>query len=442
MAKSDNKKRKCDKIWEKIFEDHPVFEKINRNGYFKITSDEINSYKGARARLLTKFDYKDTLPYIFQENNLNILPVTRGTYVISTFNAYHKLNIDTEIKPVRFNIPEWIHTIDYNNLTSEAKALNCAYVSGMIKDVAEETEIKFTINGRMSSSIFKFNIENSIAPDEIIQLQNKNSQCQIDGGYEGLNRVLLVEAKKSISKDFIIRQLYYPYRLWNNNLNGFKEIIPVFFIYSSGVFHFLVYQFKDIMDYNSLELITQKSYIIEEEPITLEHIVDLMNSVGVVEEPDIPFPQADTFERGIDLFEALSEESFTVEEISLRYDFDYRQAQYYSRAIMYLGLAKNDNGIIKISKKGKKAMKKRKRERYLYIAKSILQHRPFYEALELYLKKRLPVTKKEIYHHVMRKNKKRLYKSGGGLLSERTLRRRASTVRGWIDWILALQNIV
>ncbi|MFW6017171.1 MAG: type II restriction enzyme [bacterium] len=442
MAKSDNRVRKCDKIWEKIFDDYPVFSDIKSKGYFSITSDEINSYKGARARLLTKFDYTDSLPYIFQDNSLNILPVTRGTYVISTFKAYHKLRIDNQIKPVKYKIPDWIQTIDYNNLTSEAKALNCAYVSGMIKDVAEEVELKFTINGRMSSSTFNFFINNSIDSNKKLQFKNRNSQCQIDGGYEGLNRVLLIEAKNSISKDFIIRQLYYPYRLWNNNLQGFKEIVPVFFIYSSGVFHFLIYKFTDLLDYNSLELIMQKSYIIEEEPITLQDIIEIMKSIEIVDEPKIPFPQADRFERVIDLFETLSENSLSVEGISLHYDFDYRQAQYYSRACMYLGLAINNKGFIEISKHGKNVMKKKKRERYLYITKLILQHKPFYELLELYLKKHGSVTKHEIYQKIMKKNKKILYKTGGGVLSDDTLRRRASSIRGWIDWILDLQNKV
>ena len=43
-----------------------------------------------------------------------------------------------------------------------------------------------------------------------------NSQVEIDGGISKEKYALaLLEAKNSISEDFLIRQLYYPFRLWN-----------------------------------------------------------------------------------------------------------------------------------------------------------------------------------------------------------------------------------
>ena len=41
----------------------------------------------------------------------------------------------------------------------------------------------------------------------------KNAQCEIDGGFENDNDVIIMEAKNVINEDFHVRQLYYPFRL-------------------------------------------------------------------------------------------------------------------------------------------------------------------------------------------------------------------------------------
>ena len=362
--KKSNKKRKPDKIWEEIFEDYSVLDKIEEKGYFTITAKEMrNHYKKARPRLMTKFDYWDSLPYIFQKNRLSILPIERGTYIISKFDAYNKLEVDTSTKPKKIHFPSWIKSLNPNQLTSEAKIINCAYVSGILEDLISE-ELLPTIDGRMSTSTFNFYVENPENSGKI-KIENDRSQCEIDGGFEGYNNFVLIEAKTSISKDFLVRQLYYPYRLWNKNLDNRKKIKPVFLVYSSGVFYFLIYRFNDLKNYNSIELVDQKSYIISDGEITLKDIEKIMDEINFVKEPDIPFPQANSFQRVIDLLENLAkEEKLDNEEISLLYDFDYRQAQYYSRACMYLGLAENNQGIIQLTSKGRKILKTDKKDKY------------------------------------------------------------------------------
>ena len=48
--------------WEKIFEDFNILEEIDKNGFFKITSKQINEYR--EARLMTKFDNSEAIPEI------------------------------------------------------------------------------------------------------------------------------------------------------------------------------------------------------------------------------------------------------------------------------------------------------------------------------------------------------------------------------------------
>jgi hypothetical protein len=77
---------KNNKAWGQLFSKYNILENIERNRYFEITSTQINNFR--EARLMTKFDHRVNLPRLFAENNLAILPVTRGRYIISHFEAY------------------------------------------------------------------------------------------------------------------------------------------------------------------------------------------------------------------------------------------------------------------------------------------------------------------------------------------------------------------
>ncbi len=444
-AEKGNRRRKVDKGWELIFEDCSVLDEINEKGYYTITSGEINSYNVSDARLMTKFDSKSSLPYIFQKERLNILPVKRGTYVIGQFEAYHPLDIKkSKNSPKKVEFPYWIQTIKPENLTSEAKVINCAYVAGMLNEILGEEKLKPTVDGRMSTLTWNFKI-NHVFTQEQITLNNDRSQCQIDGGYEGLNKFSIIEAKNSISDTFIVRQLYYPFRLWHEELNGAKKITPVFLVFSNDVFHFLVYSFNDYKNYSSIELIRQKSFVIKEEPITLIDIEELMEEIQFVKkEPQIPFPQADTFERVVEIAEILfrSGEPLTLEDISLEYDFAYRQAQYYSRACMYLNIAKDIRGAIELTEEGKRILALKKKPKYLSLAEKIIKHKVFFKTLKTYLRTGEPPSRNYIYKNIMKKHRKILYKKGTGYLSDNTLNRRSSTVKQWVEWIVDLPNRV
>ena len=139
--------RLIDRNWETLFVRHNILNQIEENGFFIITSAQINEVH--EARLMTKFDNRVNLPRIFQENQISILPLTRGSYILGNFDAYQDLNYDTNIESTNFNLPAHIESINYNDLYSESACLHCAYVSGIIDDIAEEETLP-TISGRMS----------------------------------------------------------------------------------------------------------------------------------------------------------------------------------------------------------------------------------------------------------------------------------------------------
>ncbi|WP_373276236.1 type II restriction enzyme [Faecalimicrobium dakarense] len=417
--------------WEQIFKKYNVLEEITNIGYFRVTASQIGEFR--EARLMAKFDHKSQLPEIFKKHSLSILPITRGSYIISQFEAYKSFEeINTEITKVKF--PEYIESIDYECITSEAMAINCAYVSGIIADFMEDERILPVVSGRMSSLEFEFIINNTKQKDKL-PVYVSNSQIEIDGGYEGIENLALIEAKNSISDDFLIRQLYYPYRLWSKKVS--KKVKSIFMTYSNDIFSFYEYSFLDPKNYNSLVLVKQKNYIIDQEDISLGDILSILHDVKLKKEPEIPFPQADNFKRIINLCELLLNDDMNKEDIVSKYDFDPRQADYYTNAGMYLGLIKkkDTNPIIySLSNIGKKIIRQKHRARQLSLVKLILEHEVFNKSIKLYIKKGESPTKNEITN-LMKESYIHNVKS------EVTMMRRSSTVISWTNWILSLVNI-
>lgn len=412
--------------WKKLFEKHKISEKVNDKGFYEIKASAINEFR--EARLMTKFDFKSQLPEIFSNNNFSILPISRGSYVISDIDTFQDFeNNETAITKIDF--PNYLESIDFNNITSESTALNCAYVSGIIEDFVQDEELKPTVSGRMSSLAFDFNINSK---KSLLNINVNNSQIEIDGGYEGIESLNLIEAKNSISKDFLIRQVFYPYKLWENKIT--KKVRPLFLTYSNGIFHFREYVFEDPTHYNSLKLIREKKYAIRDGAINLELIQKTLNQVKIVKEPTIPFPQADSFERVINLCELLNENKVLNREyITDNYDFNVRQTNYYTDAGRYLGLIdkKQENGeiIYFLTESGQKLFNLSIIDRQQKFIELVLSHLVFNKVLKLYFKKSESPSWNEIVEIMKESN---LYKVN----SESTFKRRSSTISSWINWIL------
>jgi len=432
MSKDKNK-TKNDVEWEKIFDDFNVLEKVEKNGIFEITSDDIKRYR--EPRLMTKFDHRINLPSIFCTNKLSILPNSRGSYIISDFKNYHKLeSINEEFEYVKF--PSNIQSIDINDIFSETVAVNCAYITSILSDFLGEEILYPTIEGRMSSSTFDFKIE-SLKSEKIKTLTVKNSQIEIDGAYEGVESLALIEAKRDLSEDFLIRQLYYPFRLCKENMSITKKIRPIFFIYSNGLFSLYEYEFSEWSNYNSVRLVKKKNYSIEDREICKEDITNILHKVEIIKESsEISFPQANNLARIINICELLTENSLSREDITMMYDFNARQTSYYTDAGIYLGLIEKNNvkGIIlySLTSYGEKIMKLNYKEKQLAFCNSILAHRVFNDALKYWLKNG------KISVGIVAEEMK---KSGlNRVKSDETFKRRASTIKAWLEWVIGLTN--
>lgn len=416
-----------DTAWENLFDKYHILSEIERDGQFIISANQIKEFR--EPRLMTKFDHKVNLPAIFAANNLSILPITRGDYIISSFSAYKEFDEpSTEVQKI--SIPAHIQSLMPQFLVSEAIALNCANACGILNDFLEDDELVPTVSGRMSSGGFRFNIDTAFGTKCITV---NNSQIEIDAAYEGIHYLSLFEAKRDLSDDFLIRQLYYPFRVWSGRVT--KTVKPVFLIFSNGVFNLYQYQFDNPQNYNSLHLVKQKNYVIATE-IGLADIDNLLRTVPLVNEPDISFPQADRMSRIVNLIELLNEKPMSKQDITSEYAFDERQTNYYTDAGRYLGLidkSRDSDGIIlfQLSALGRRVMELEYKERQLAIVSQILAHKVFNETLRLHLECGEMPDKHTIVQIMKRSN---LYH----VEAESTYLRRSSTVIGWINWILGL----
>jgi hypothetical protein len=414
-----------DAAWENLFDKYHILDEITQNGKFVISASQIKEFR--EPRLMTKFDHKINLPGIFASNNLSILPITRGEYIISSFSAYEEFS-ESSPDVQRISIPPHIQSLSPQFLVSETIALNCASACGILNDFLEDDGLIPTVSGRMSSGNFEFGINTSSSVQNVSVC---NSQIEIDAAYEGIHYLSLFEAKRDLSDDFLIRQLYYPFRVWNERVT--KMVKPIFLIFSNGMFNLYQYQFDDPLLYNSLRLVKQKNYVIATE-ICLADIENILQNVPLIQEPAIAFPQADRMSRIINLIELLNEKPMTKQDITSEYAFDERQTNYYTDAGRYLGLIdkvhdEDGNILFLLSACGRHIMNLEYKERQLALVTQILMHRVFNETLKLHLRCGEMPDKQTIIQ-IMRDSN--LYR----VEANSTYWRRSSTVIGWVNWIL------
>ena len=123
--------------------------------------------------------------------------------------------------------------------------------------------------------------------------------------------------------------------------------------------------------------------------------------------------------------------------IAANYGFDERQTNYYTAAGKYLGLIENYQNqntkeiVFSLTPLARKILSSSYREKQLELIKCILQHKVFNDVMKAYL---LCGEMPERSHIINLMKKDSLY----NVNSDSTYSRRASTVSGWLNWIVSL----
>lgn len=410
-----------DVAWDKIFGALNVNDSIQKHSFFQISSKQINDIGGREARLMAKFDTKESLPQLFKDSELNINAVSNGNYIIfkdPNYQSFIKLpdyNTVTS-KKISPELDFKLQTLLFNPRMSESNAIDFAHHSKILSIYSGEKDLKLTTRGRFFSDAFDFNL------GKLGKIDVKGVQIEVDAGYEGIDQFLIIEAKSSTRSSFNIRQLYYPYRHFQNKTS--KRIRTILLSFSNGIYYFTEIELTP--NYYDYKIIGNNGFEVEiKEKFEKPTLKELLSQEAFTPK-DVTAPQADDLNKVIDLTTFLSTDNSDKFGIADYFEFDERQGDYYANAGRYIGLIEKENNLFKISNSGKELISIKNREhRNLFLIKKILSTQLFKDLLNLYFEQGEKIDDLQIV--------KRLAQDG---LSGTTPERRKSTIKSWLNWII------
>lgn len=427
-----------DEAWDKIFDRLPLLPEIETSGFVYVSAEDIKIASDKREpRLLAKQDTKNSRPDVFKHNKLSILPIENGKYIIfrdEHVKTYFPLEkILTEI-PTEQYIPtrdySRYESLDMRNLSSESQAIDFANLVSLLKTFTNEKELNLTIRGRQRSEKFSIKIPGT---DHLAEIDGV--QIEVDAGFESPDKIYIFEAKLGRIEDFNIRQLYYPFKDWSSR--SCKEIIPIFFVYTNGLFYILQFKFEE--EYGKLQCVRSKCFTVNE-PARLEvNLKQLLDEIHTEPEPDVPYPQANDLDKVIDIVTNFHSASLSNKPaIAEFFDFDERQGDYYANAGYYLGLLKRipDTTEFELTREGGYIARSMNRSRRNLLLLMQMMKRPsFNEIIRLFESKNRDLTSLnvDILAPIIQKHIS---------LNDTTARRRASTVMSWLKWMDAGMKFV
>ncbi len=207
-------------------------------------------------RILCSQDSREGRPEVFQEMGLFMLPVRNGKWAILRGEGYADLPpLANQSSPYRSQLDFSLQASKVGD--SEMQYLDFAYATSLVRSFMQDDSLVLTIRGRKRTPTFSFRVGEH-------ELEVRGVQTEVDAGYEGRDQIVLVEAKNRRVKNFIIRQLYYPYRQWSTNTG--KPVKLLHFVSLEDSIALWQYAFTDPYDYNSIQLERTGRYRILEEP--------------------------------------------------------------------------------------------------------------------------------------------------------------------------------
>lgn len=243
--------------WSKIFSDYKILEHdFSASPYYlsakkiKKSVQDFERTGEKEVRILCKMDTRESVPDVMKENGLILLPVRNGEYAIVKGEGY--VDIPDIIGEAEIYNTKLDFELDTTKIgDSEMQHLDFAYASSLIRTFMNDPSLVLTIRGRKFTPEFTYKIGGNV-------LETESVQTEVDAGYEGRDKIVLIEAKNSKTKNTIIRQLYYPYRQWSEYSS--KEVILLFFEKRLDDYLIWQYKFTDKNSYDSIELVKSKKY--------------------------------------------------------------------------------------------------------------------------------------------------------------------------------------
>lgn len=412
--------------WELVFSSLPILEQVKKVGYFDITATDLKKAANREPRHLAKIDYEKNRPKIFVDNQINLLAITNSSYRIGNFNPFFKLpdwNLES-ILPVSLQPSENLETLSTRRISSENAVIYSAYSSRMIEDFCDEVVVP-TVSGRMRTSRFSFSVDSYEHKPQHIQVNG--AQIEIDAGFEGQESFNIFEVKNSISSSFNLRQVYYPYAMWKGVIN--KPVRNIFLTHSNNYFDFYEIDFADDLNLSSASIVKHVRYTLGSNIPKRSEFETALQDISFISPSGVPFPQADDFDKVIDIVGLLNEGPKTKNDLAESYDFDPRQSDYYLNAGRYLGLVESsDHSTYAPSELANFIYSKNSQEKNAYLMAILMKIPAVRELNKVWSKAgQKPGIEKaiEILKHLPDTPE----------LADSTIKRRAQTVMSWTSWL-------
>lgn len=404
--------------WGNLFEELDIRVRLETTGQVNLTAEQIRRYSGKEPRIMSKWDSREARPEVLRRAGVTILPTSRQGYVLLKGDGYLNLPLS---EPAIHHSPEKLErftTLPWREeLTRESLAIDVAAISSMLKQFTGERDFALTIRGRSGTPEFSFDFQGT---GRVHRITVDRAQIEVDAGFEG-DCVWLIEAKIGEPEDFLVRQLFYPWRLWQTLTR--KLVVPVFLTYTNKTFGLFRYGFGSAENYHSITLVEKRWFTLDEP----EGVASLSNLFAQTRAatPDINiFPQADTLGSVIAAVELYAHEINTVAQLADRWSFDLRQGHYYADAAEWLGLLKRTGSRRQLTAQGMEFVAANRWRRFKILFQAVAATPVFRECIRRRLDSR-PANIGEIGEMI-------LVADYG---NRTTANRRAQTVLAWLDWL-------
>ncbi|MBU6455397.1 MAG: AAA-associated domain-containing protein, partial [Cyanobacteria bacterium REEB67] len=309
-----------------------------------------------------------------------------------------------------------------NRAFSESQAIDFAFVSALLKHFCQCETMHLTVRGRLSSGNFELRLPSSAGIIDV-----SNVQIEVDAGYENDDQIVLVEAKIGRRSDFHIRQVIYPYMQWSQKTK--KKIRPIFLTYSNG--QYVLTEFAVGETYGALEIVSNRAFIVNDSEVALINVAELMQAQPLLIEPvEIPFPQANDMDKVVDTIQLIDQGVNTKSALAEFFEFDERQAYYYSDAARYLGFVEKEKQVFVLTEAGREFLTLAARtQRTKAIFRQMLKRPSLRGAISLLAERQFDLTsvKEAELAAIIQQNT---------ALTGSTPLRRANTLRKWFKWLL------
>ncbi len=388
-----------------------------------ITKRDIEETTGNELRLMAKMDSTADIPAALREHGYFILPIKNGEYVLVRENGYHQLEqLPSPPSVFRPSLDFELLTLGVGN--AEMQHLDYCYNTGLFEHFGATTGLRQTIRGKKRMPAVAFSV-GSIGPINV----RAGVQVEVDSGCESRSEVILIEAKTGEPKDFIIRQVYYPYLQWRREIPT-KQIRSWFFrshmVADRRLYEFWEYSFEDDAQYRSIKFQRGESFFVEAHQSRMS-VDELLRShfSRIRSTNQWNVPQADNFAKVAEMPLLIAQGINTAKTVAEHYEFDPRQSSYYRQAAEFLGLVTtNADRQYTLTDLGSEYVSRAADDRRKILAELVANFPPMRAVLEMSASGRS--FKKEDVARVIARHAN----IGGS-----TPGRRAATLTSWLKWL-------